>query len=337
MNKKYHFVLGALILIFLAISINLCYFWRLNQSSKNLEDSFLRLDQNQKILSAYLLNIQELKPIRKVEENLPEITASSAISLLIKNDGSERILYEKNKEKILPIASLTKLMTAKIVLENYNLNKIIKIRKESVEQIGKVGNYKIGESFKVKDLLYSILIESSNHAAQALAQVIGIDNFVNLMNFEAKKMGLLETSFVNPTGLPLTPHLLQIKGAGSTTSTPILLGENYSTAADLAEFGKSLVKNNSKILEISSLIEFDLCTADGFLHHKVENKILKENQNLEVLASKTGYTIKAKKCLFLIIKAPKNQGVIINVILSSKSYFEEMRKLIDWLETAYRW
>ena len=325
MNKKYHFVLGALILIFLAISINLCYFWRLNQSSKNLEDSFLRLDQNQKILSAYLLNIQELKPIRKVEENLPEITASSAISLLIKNDGSERILYEKNKEKILPIASLTKLMTAKIVLENYNLNKIIKIRKESVEQIGKVGNYKIGESFKVKDLLYSILIESSNHAAQALAQVIGIDNFVNLMNFEAKKIRLLQTSFVNPTGLP------------SATSTFVLLDENYSTAADLAEFGKSLVKNNSKILEISSLIEFDLYTADGFLHHKVENKILKENQNLEVLASKTGYTIKAKKCLFLIIKAPKNQGVIINVILGSESYFEEMRKLIDWLETAYRW
>ena len=316
-----YFVLGALILIFFAIGINLCYIWRLNQSSKNLEDSFLKLSQNQKILSAYLLNLQELKPIREVEENLPEIAARAAISLLIKNDSSERILYEKNKDQELATASLTKLMTAKIVFENYNLNEIIKIQKEAVEQIGKAGDYKIGESFKVEDLLYSILMESSNDAAWALAQKIGINNFINLMNAEAKKIGLFNTYFVNPTGLPLRNSI-----------------QNTSTASDLVKLGKYMLENDLPILNISSLIEFDLFTADGVFHHKIlnENKLL-ENYENSVLGSKTGYTRKAKKCLFLIIKAPKNQGVIINVILGSEEHFAEMQKLIDWLKRAYQW
>ncbi len=324
MRKEYPLKKVLLFLIFFAISINFCYIWRLNQSSKNLEDSFFKISQNQKELCVYLLDIQKLRPIRKVEENLPEITAKSVFSLLIKNDNSERILYEKNKNQKLPIASLTKLMTAKIVFENYNLNEIIKIQKEAVEQIGKVGDYKIGESFKVEDLLYSVLMESSNDAAWALAETAGIDNFVNLMNSEAKKIELLQTSFVNPTGLP------------STTSTPVL-GENYSTAADLAKFGEYLVKNNSKILEISSLTEFNLHATDGNFHHKILNtdELLKEN--FKIIGSKTGHTKLAKNCLFLIIKAPKNQGLIINVILGSENHFEEMRKLIDWLKTAYRW
>lgn len=326
MIKEYPLKKVLLFLIFFAISIIFCYFYQLNQSSKLLEDSFLKLSQNQKELYAYLSNIQELKPIRKIEEDLPEIKAKAVISLLIKNDNSERILYEKRKDQKLPIASLTKLMTAKIVFENYNLNEIIKIQKGAIEQIGEAGNYKIGERFKVEDLLYSVLMESSNDAAWALAETTGIDGFVNLMNSEAKKMGLLQTSFVNPTGLP------------STTSTPVL-GENDSTAEDLAKFGKYLVKNDSKILEISSLIEFDFYTADGVFHHKILNKdeLLKENGNFKIIGSKTGYTKLAKKCLFLITEAPKNQGIIINVILGSENYFGEMRKLIDWLKTAYIW
>ena len=330
MNKEYPLKKVLLFLIFFAISINLCYFYRLNQSSKSLEDSFFRLSQNQKFLSAYLLNVQELKPIQKAEENLPEITAKSVVSLLIKNDNSEMILYERNKDQKLPIASLTKLMTAKIVFENYNLNEIIKIQKEAVNQIGKAGNYKIGDNFKVGDLLYSTLMESSNDAAWALAETTGIDKFVGLMNSETKKIGLSKTFFVNPTGL------------SSTTSTSVL-GENYSTAADLAKFGEYLIKNDSKILEISSLKEFDLNTTNGILHHKILNKneLLNENENFKIIGGKTGYTKKAKNCLFLIIKAPKNQGVIINVILGSKYRFEErfkeMRELIDWLKTAYIW
>ena len=321
MNQEYPLKKVLLFLIFFAISINLCYIWRLNQSSKNLEDSFLKLSQNHKELSAYLLNIQELKPIRKIEENLPEIAASSAISFLIKNDGSERILYEKNKDQKLPIASLTKLMTAKIVFENYNLNEIITIQKEAVKQIGKAGDYKIGDSLKVEDLLYSILMESSNDAAWALAQKIGINNFINLMNDEAKKIGLFDTYFVNPTGLPLSNSI-----------------QNTSSASDLVKLGKDMLENDLPILNISSLIEFDLFTADGVFHHKIlnENELLKNYEN-SVLGSKTGYTIKAKKCLFLIIKAPKNQGVIINIILGSENRFEEMQKLIDWLKFVYIW
>jgi len=321
MNQEYPLKKVLLFLIFFAISINLCYIWRLNQYFKNLEDSFLKLSQNHKELSAYLLNIQELKPIRKIEENLPEIAASSAISFLIKNDGSERILYEKNKDQKLPIASLTKLMTAKIVFENYNLNEIIKIQKEAVKQIGKAGDYKIGDSLKVEDLLYSILMESSNDAAWALAQKIGINNFINLMNDEAKKIGLFDTYFVNPTGLPLSNSI-----------------QNTSSASDLVKLGKDMLENDLPILNISSLIEFDLFTADGVFHHKIlnENELLKNYEN-SVLGSKTGYTIKAKKCLFLIIKAPKNQGVIINIILGSENRFEEMQKLIDWLKFVYIW
>jgi len=330
MNFKARLKWILISLIIFCFSIFFYNFHNLNQFSASLEKF-----QNQETLSKHLLELQKLKPIKKSGENLLEIEAKAIVSILIKpafptgrNDNLKRILYEKNKERILPIASLSKLMTAQIVLENYNLDKTVKIQKGDVEQTGEIGSYKIGENFKIEDILCSILMESSNDAAWALSQIIGKENFINLMNEKAKEMGLLKTFFVNPTGLPLK---------NSTSSTSIF-SANVSTAQDLAEFGRYLIENDSEVLKISSSKEFDIYTAEKVFHHKIlnKNKLLEET-NLEIIGGKTGYTKLAKECLFLIIKAPKNQGVIINVILGSKNHFKEMKELIDWLESAYVW
>ena len=211
-------------------------------------------------------------------------------------------------------------MTADIVWENYDLSQLIEISSNAVKEEGDSGNFKIGESFTVKNLLYPLLIESSNDAAEALTEVIGKEAFVELMNLQAESFGLQNTQFFNPTGLePDKPD------------GPI----NYSTAKDLAKLTAYLLKTNPEILEISALPEYDLYTSDGIFHHKLLNtdELLKEIPG--VMGSKTGWTPQAQGCLILVVKAPNNNGVLINVILGSPNRFAEMKKLINWVGEAY--
>jgi len=108
------------------------------------------------------------------------------------------------------------MMTAVIVLENYSLEDQIAISKKAIDTFGIAGEFKEGEIFSVKDLLYILLVESSNDAAEALAEKIGRENFVSLMNQKAQKLGMENTVFLNPSGLDFDPK-----------------EENQSTARDL--------------------------------------------------------------------------------------------------------
>jgi D-alanyl-D-alanine carboxypeptidase (penicillin-binding protein 5/6) len=243
-----------------------------------------------------------------------EIEAKSAISLRLnpKKKEKERVLFSKNGNEILPIASLTKLMTALIVLENpesYPFEKEIKISKEaaSKENVPEYGNLKPGEKKKIKELLELMLYFSSNDAAYALAEQIGVENFVAKMNEKAKEIGLKNTHFSNPTGLD--PENLK----WSLENKEYF---NYSTANEIISLGKYILENYPLIFEFSNR----------------KNKIqLLENQNL--VGMKTGYTDEAGGCIFLIF-SNDNGDYFLNVILGAKSKeerFLQMQKLVDWI------
>jgi len=313
---------------FVVFLISLPIFWGINVFQKNLEDFLFwqEIADNPQILTAQIsseIQWQKLKPIRNRQIPALEIEAKSAIAVLMKPDGSQKILFEKEKDKILPIASLTKLMTANIVLDNYNLSQFIEINEQAIKEKEETGNFKIGEIFLVEQLLYPLLMESSNDAAIALAEVIGKKAFVDLMNLEVKNLGLENTHFVNPTGLdPDNPQ-------GSI---------NHSTAKDLVKLASHLLKENPLIWEILSLSEFNFLTEDGVFHHKIinTNKLLAELPT--IIGGKTGTTPRSGNCLLLVVKAPKNKGYLINVILGAKEgRFEEMKKLINWLNAAHKW
>lgn len=307
--------------------LSLPFWWGLNVFQKSLEDFLFwsEVTNNPQVFLAQIVPEKKSITPKLVRnwriENL-KITAESAISILIDSQGNQDILFDKHTDEKLPIASLTKLMTAYIVWENYDLSQLIEISRKAVKEEGNSGDFKIGESLTVEALLYSLLIESSNDAAAALTEVIGEEPFVDLMNLEAKTLGIENTHFFNSTGLePDNPDELV----------------NYSTTEDLVKLTAYLLKTNSKILEISALPEYDLYSLDGVFHHRLRNtnELLAEFSG--IIGSKTGWTPQAQGCLLLVNKVPKNRGVIINVVLGSPDRFEEMRKLINWIGEAYQW
>jgi D-alanyl-D-alanine carboxypeptidase len=186
--KKISFIFVYLLIIIISGEIIFSLFIfvnNLNKSYKSLEIRYLETLENQKALSEYIKRSQKLGPfysqpyldfpVYKSESAPLILNAKAVISLLVKEDGKEKILYLKNRREKLPIASLTKLMTAHIALKLYHPDEIIVIKKEGREGQEAVGNYKVGEKFKLKDLLHSVLMESSNEAAIAIAQKKGVE------------------------------------------------------------------------------------------------------------------------------------------------------------------
>jgi D-alanyl-D-alanine carboxypeptidase len=257
------------------------------------------------------INFVKIEKPKKAPLEL-DVKAALSIRLNPQKKIKEKVLFSKNENEILPIASLTKLMTAVIVIENqenYPLEKEITISKQAAHQVDvpEYGNLKIGERKKIDELLYLMLFFSSNDAAYALAEQIGIENFVKKMNEKAKEIGLENTHFSNPTGLD--PENLK----WSLENKDYF---NYSTAKDLVLLGKYILENYPLIFEFSNQ----------------KNKIqLLENQHL--IGMKTGYTDEAGGCIFLIF-TNDNEDYFLNVILGAKSKeerFLQMQKLIDWI------
>lgn len=239
-----------------------------------------------------------------------EINAESVISLESDLHGFDKILFEKNSDVQLPIASLTKLMTAIIILDNYNLSDTVLIDKFADAQNPVKQDVKLGDVLPVESLLEIMLIASSNKSAYALAGLIGQETFIDLMNQRAKDIGLSKTFFADTTGLN---H------------------NNVSTAKDLSKLASYILsnKNYSKIVEISKTKELEIPEF---------GKIVNTDQLLEeipdIVCSKTGFNTAAKGCLLLVIDKPDNNKYLINIILGADDRFLEMKKLISWSDAV---
>lgn len=267
---------------------------------------------------AFLQHLKELAPARDRQVSDLKLAAKGALVLFL-DDETETALFEKNPEEKMAIASLTKLMTAKVVLDYYDLDKEIIVSKEAVDQEEELGRLAVGQKLRTKALLYPLLMESSNDAAFALANDysgLNSQNFLELMNLEAESLGLKDTFFYTVHGLDPDDE-----------SSPEI---NYSTANDLVELVKSLLPDY--------LIWNILATPEISVYGQElinTNKLLGEYNN--IVGGKTGYTEKAGECFILVLEAPKGRGHLINVILNSPNRWEEMRKLIDWEKQAFIW
>ncbi|MDD2731778.1 MAG: serine hydrolase [Candidatus Pacebacteria bacterium] len=275
---------------------------------------------------AYDIDISRDKLNRSINGLFEEIEVKSEAALVLEvmPGNVERVIYEKNIDKPLAIASLSKLMTALVVFdlkETYGFSEPVLITEEAVNQDGssKYGELAEGEYLRVKDLVYIMLIESSNDAAFALSELVSdkeLENkdepFVGLMNIYAKNIGLYSTKFINSTGLD----------SGS--------GANLSTALDVARLTKYIYIKYPKIFEITSQNSYEVAKADGSLHHFIPentNKLLTEIKG--VIGGKTGWTPLAKGCLLIILKNPSSSSYFINVVLGADDRFSEMKKLIE--------
>ena len=124
----------------------------------------------------------------------------TAKSTIVMDMDSGRILYEKNKDTPLLIASTTKIMTAVLAIENKNLEDIVTVGDEILTMYGSNVYLEVGEKITLRDLLYGLMLRSGNDAAVTIATYVGgdIDTFVKMMNDKAKKIGMNHTIFKNP-------------------------------------------------------------------------------------------------------------------------------------------
>ena len=320
-TNNLYWIVFVLSVVFVIITLS---FW-VRETDKEIDNTF----RNEASLqNSIFLQLNKYKPLRKWKVEDFHLKAEGALSILVDNNhGNGKVLFAKNADQKLGIASLTKLMTAWIAIKNYKIDQKITFTQKDVDTIGEIGYFKAGESFFLKDLIYSLLGESSNDAASAISNFISGERFIFEMNTEANNLGLNNTFFMDATGLTEDDGKF-----------------NYSTANDLSRFIIFLLRTSKEnkgaklILKAMGTKEFKLFTADGEFHHKVLNTDKLLYSNPDVIAGKTGWTPLTQGCLITIVRSPKAyNGYLINVILGSPERFREMDELIDWDKNAYYW
>ncbi len=255
----------------------------------------------------------------------PEITAQSALVVDLKTG---EVCWEKNKEQILSIASITKLMTSLVFLEHYQgdweQEVIIKeedlIKNFSLEDKLRpvVLNLKPGEKIKIKDLFTAGLIRSANDAMMVLGRIVETSNektFVNLMNEKAKELGMKNTFFDEPTGLSIN---------------------NRSTAEDLLKLVVAALKEEkiSQSLE-KAFYDFSLVNIQGTRNYfRVWNTNEVLNSFVDLKWAKTGYLKESGYCFVGLSNYQEGQFVVIVLnSLTNQDRWQEIKSLVWWSQS----
>lgn len=221
--------------------------------------------------------------------------------------SSGRVLYASNEHLQLPMASTTKILTALTVIENFDLETEITVKKNSVGIEGSSIYLREGEKLTVKELLYGLMLRSGNDCAECLASsLVDRNEFIALMNKTAKLSGALNSNFVNPHGLHDENH--------------------YTTAYDLGKITCRAMKNET-FKEICATKRVKISN-DGFDYDRVlinKNKLLFNYDG--ATGVKTGYTKKAGRCL--VSSAKRNGMEVVSVVINSPQMWERSKELLD--------
>ena len=225
-------------------------------------------------------------------------TNITALSAVLMDFKTLKILYSKDEHTKRPMASTTKIITCLLAIEEANLDDIVIISKLASSQRGSRMNLQEGEKIKLGYLLYSLMLRSSNDAAVAIAEHISgsVEKFVNLMNIRAEKIGALNTNFKNPHGLDADGH--------------------FSTAYDMAIITREALKNES-LVKIVGTRQVDIVSNINKYSLMNSNKLLGKIEG--VYGVKTGMTKKGRGCLVSAIKKDKNNLIIVVLGSTSRS------------------
>ncbi len=230
---------------------------------------------------------------------------------------SGKMLAQKNIKEQRSIGSITKLITALVILDEHDINEVVKVPLAATKTEGSKIWLAEGEKITIRNLLYGTLIHSGNDAAYALAMYDtgSLGKFVEKMNDKAKKLGLNATNFANPAGLDRDG--------------------NYSTAEDIATLG-AFAYRNAFIRNTVSIASTTVTSVNGQFKHELKstNELLTKDPRIKGL--KTGYTLEAGKS-FVSVAIIENGSPILTVVLNSPDRFKETESLIDWTANNFTW
>jgi len=244
---------------------------------------------------------------------VPDVRAAAAI---IYDPETNQVLWEENSQTPRSIASITKVMTATVYLENNpDLSQPVTVQRSDVFQASTT-HLRANDKVTADDLLHLLLIASDNAAARALARTspLGADGFVRRMNEKAEELGLESTHYADPSGL---------------------LSENVSSAYDIAR----LITHASQDERISSIMRTPEYTVYSggkrpITFHST-NHLLREG-NVDVRAGKTGFITKAGYCLATVLRLPQSSQDVAVVVFGARSNagrFMESRNLFNWVSS----
>ncbi|GAA0346925.1 D-alanyl-D-alanine carboxypeptidase DacF [Bacillus carboniphilus] len=270
-----------------------------------------------------LLVFSTISPVAANEERKNDLgLAEKAKSAILIERDTGTVLYEKNSNEKLPPASMTKVMTMLLIMEALDSGKITMDEKvRTSEHAASMGGSQIflepGEEMTVKEMLQGIAIGSGNDASVAMAEHIAgsEEEFVKMMNDKTKELGLKNTNFQNPTGLPAQDH--------------------YSSASDMAVMAKELLKYET-ITDFTGLYE-------AYLRENTDKKFWLVNTNRLVKfydgvdGLKTGFTHEAKYCLTATAK--KDGMRVIAVVFGAptpKDRNAQISKMLDYAFAKYK-
>lgn len=261
-----------------------------------------------------LLSETFLFPIKKNDTTPDPILTAKAAIVYDPINGS--IIYQKNIHEKLPEASLTKLMTALIASELYDMSEVVTVNNQEWLLESNVMGLKPQENITVESLLKGLLIYSANDAAEALAHhhPEGYEAFLLEMNQKAQALHLDQTSFKNPTGFDDDQH--------------------YSTAFDLAVLSKEVLQHEL-LSEMMQTETTTVSSVDQETVHTLHSTNQLFNKLSGLIGGKTGSTPLAGECL--ITEVQRNNHTIITVILGSKDRFTDTSNLVDWVYNYYDW
>jgi len=236
----------------------------------------------------------------------------SASGILIADLEGGQFLYGKQSRVRQPMASLTKLMTALIIVENHDLREWVTVSRASEEIDGNKSYLPPGEQFTVGGLLSALLIASANDAAHVLATFHSgsVRAFVEEMNTRAQALGLRDTQFANPSGLD----------SSLQWSTPQNLAWLANFVLHKEEIRSRMERRGIRIVSRQGT-EIPLTHTHALLH-----------ANTPVVAGKTGTTDGAKECLLSVVESGGREYVVI--IMHSLERYADMRKLLSVFEEA---
>lgn len=225
-----------------------------------------------------------------------ELAIQSSVALVVDQQTGE-VLYAKNAKTALPIASLTKLMTALVVVEaGQPLDEVLEISREDVDtEKHSQSRLAIGSKLSREDLLLLALMSSENRAASALGRHYpgGLSAFVTAMNRRAVSLGMQHSAFSDPTGL--SPR-------------------NTATAEDLVRLTNAAYQHRL-IREFSTRKEHTVRARKQLLQFGTSNRLVRSGQNWDIGLQKTGFTNEAGRCL--IMQATVNERPLAMVFLDS--------------------
>jgi D-alanyl-D-alanine carboxypeptidase len=253
---------------------------------------------------------------RAFEFDLPDSNICAGIRLNVKSgiaidNKTHKVLYCYNADSMMPVASISKLLTAMVVLDNYKPDSIMTITEDDGTNSAK-SSLRIGERITVRDLLHVALIRSDNRAARAISRSISptYEAFANKMNAKAREIGLANTVMYEPTGLD---------------------ERNRSTAADCARLINQAMLY-PVIARITSLKDYTYRTVDRNKLKRVFNTNKLVFSKYRILAGKTGYISESDYCLTTVMEDGSGRKVTVVVLGAPgpQTRFREARRLATW-------